>query len=141
MELPITWDILWKFVNETKQQREKEFQNFVLGSLIPVKDVVKTLQEEIVTSVNRNDGTTCFRIVAGNFPQIYRRFGDIKRLQKEIWVVLGEYLANFPTTNCLLETSGLDHKNTPVSCQLILCFNIHWTPPTSNQTNSHPQPE
>lgn len=141
MNTPIIWAKLQAFVKDIQEEREEEFRDFVLDSLISPMDVITMLENEIRASVYRKDGRSCFRICAGRFPYIYRRFGDPEQVQKELWVVLDEYLKNFPTTSRILETSAMDVHNTPISCHLILCFNLPWTPPTLDQTNNHPQSE
>lgn len=136
MNLPITWTKLQTFVKDTEEEREQEFRDFVMDSLLSPMDVVTVLENEIRASIYKKDGTTCFRICAGRFPSIYKRFGDPEKVQKELSIVLEEYLKNFPTTNRIIETSVMDIDNNPISCHLILCFSLPWTPPTSTQTNS-----
>lgn len=136
MNLPITWTKLEAFVKDTEEEREQEFRDFVMDSVLSPMDVVTALENEIRASIYKKDGTTCFRICAGRFPSIYKRFGDPEHVQKELWVVLEEYLNNFPTTSRVIETSVMDVHNTPISSHLILCFSLPWTPLTSTQTNN-----
>lgn len=137
MDLPITWDKLNAFAASATELREKAFRQCVLDGLCSPEYVVKKLELEIIASADKKDGNRHFRIVAGIFSYIYRRFGDRKQVEKELWVVLADFLKNFPTTNRLLEVVD-DGDGTPVSCRLILCFNLIQSP--SNQTNSHPPP-
>lgn len=139
MNLPITWTKLQTFVKDTQEEREEEFRDFVMDSLISPMDVVTALENEIRASIYKKDGTTCFRVCAARFPSIYKRFGDQEQVQKELSIVLEEYLKNFPTTTLVFETSVMDVHNTPISCHLILCFSLPWTPPTLDQTSNHSQ--
>ncbi len=138
MEPPITWEKLNAFVKSANENRRIEFRECVLNGLASPEYVVAELQREITESINKRDGRLCFRITAGVFPYVYRKFGDPKAVQKEIWELLKDYLKNFPTTNQLLETVDNGIDKTPVSCRLILCFNL--IQPASGQTNSRPQP-
>lgn len=139
MELPITTNTLRTMVAKAREIREKEFQELVRRNLLSPRDVLAKLQIEITESVFRQDKLGCFRITAGVFPHMYKRFGDTKQVQKELWDVLEDYLQNFPSANRILETD-YDGGDNPVACRLILCFNLPWTPPVATQTNSHPQP-
>lgn len=139
MELPITFDKLQTMVTTAREQREEEFQELILKNLTPPMEVLRKLQNEITESVFKQYRMTCFRITAGVFPYIYKRFGDTKQVEKELWVVLADYLKNFPSANRILETTD-DARGNPTTCTLVLCFNLPWTPPTSNQMNSHSPP-
>lgn len=140
MSLPITLDTLRTLIATAKEQRDKELRELLLKNVACPADVLTKLKNEITESVFKQDKRECFRIAVGVFPYIYRRFGDPKQVQKEIWVVLEDYLKNFPSANRILETVDNGVDDTPVSCRLILCFNLPWTPPASNQTSNHPQP-
>jgi hypothetical protein len=140
MELPITLHTLRTMVATAKEQREKEFRECVLGDLLKPEDVLVELQKKITESVFKQDKLECFRVKAATFPYIYRRFGEPNQIQKEIWSVLADYVKNFPSANLILETVENGVDGTPVSCRLYLCFNLPWTPPTSDQTSSR-QPQ
>ena len=126
-------------VANAREVREKEFRELVHRNLLSPRDVLAKLQVEITDSVFRQDKLECFRIPVGVFPYIYKRFGDTKQVQKELWVVLEDYLHNFPSASRILETVN-DGGDNPVTCRLVLCFNLPWIPPVATQTNSHPQP-
>ena len=135
MELPITLDTLRAMVATARQQRENEFRELVLKNVTPPAAVLIKLQNEITESVFKQDRIRCFRIPVGVFPYIYKRFGETKQVEKELWIVLADYLKNFPSANCVLETVE-DGAGNPASCRLILCFNLPWIPPTLDQTNT-----
>ena len=124
-------------VNTAREQREKEFRELVLENITPPAYVLTKLRDEITESVFKQDKLECFRIPVGVFPHIYKRFGDTKQIEKDLWVVLTDYLKNFPSANRVLDTVN-DGGGNPVACRLILCFNLPLSPPDATQTSSPP---
>ena len=137
MELPITYDQLRFCVDSAKNSREHKLKDCLLSELMNPIDVLHSLQQDITTSIMRKDKKTFFTCDIAEYKRIYRTFGDSKLVNKEIFTILEPYLKNFPTANREIIVTQQDISGNPISCKVVLQFNLPWSPPTSDQTNSH----
>lgn len=136
MEIPITWDTLKAFVDETTRSREETIDFFLTEALVDPQEILHSLKEDIRHTINRNEKKDHFVYEVAQYKCIYRAFGSPENVDKEIDRTLANYIVtNFPTTNHTIVITQRDPTGEPLSCKVMIHFNLPWL---SGQTNSRP---
>lgn len=134
MEIPITWDALKAFVDETLYSREETLDFFLTEGLVDPQEILHSLKEDIRQTIHRNEKKTHFAYEVAQYNAIYRAFGSPENVDKEIDRSLSKYFTNFPTANHTIEITRRDAASgDPLSCKVVIHFNLPWL---SDQTNS-----